>query len=262
MVRFVYLILMLILPNACASAAPPKTVKVCMMDSELFPLWRKPGQEDKINPGINIELQKQIMDAVKLQIEWVRAPFPRCLVMLRHNEVDLFNAASYSPDRELYGVYPKDNGQIDITKRLKTDSYYAYVRRKASLTWSSDNFVPSPSKPIAIEIGASIRSKLNDLNIPIYEVSRVEQAFGMLEKGRVSAVVTNQFNGYIYQSDDIIELNPAVQSKFYYLISSHQFNNEYPVLMRQIWSQSEQVRKESFKRLLDKYAGLTSWHEN
>ena len=63
-------------------------LRVCLMDTELFPLWRKPGEEDADLPGINIELQQLIAQQLGHTIEWVRAPFPRCLVLLKQNEVD------------------------------------------------------------------------------------------------------------------------------------------------------------------------------
>ncbi|MDM7859858.1 transporter substrate-binding domain-containing protein [Alteromonas sp. ASW11-36] len=240
-------------------SANPNTIKVCLMDTELFPLWRKPGNEEMSSPGINIELQRYVAQQIGHSIEWVRAPFPRCLVMLRQNQVDMLNVASYSPDREAYGRYPKIEGHIDPARSLKTDSYYAYVLLNTNVEFSDGDFHNLGDKPIAIEIGASIRTYLNEKNIPVYEVSRVSQAFGMLKLGRVSAVVTNQFNGLSYASDNILELPNEVRRRPYYLVISHGFYTHNPELSEEIWRVSGEVRDALYKKLLAEYTQYQSW---
>lgn len=239
--------------------ATPHMLRVCLMDTELFPLWRKPGEEDADRPGINIELQQLIAQQLGHTIEWVRAPFPRCLVLLKQNEVDVLNVASYSADREVYGRYPKDDGSIDVARRLKSDRYNAYVLQKDEVSFDGSNFYNLQNKPIAIEIGASIRNFLNDKNIPVYEVSRVSQAFGMLNLGRVSAVVTNQFNGLSYTSDKVIELPIAVRNRAYFLVISHQFYQRYPDFSEQLWKSSEIVREAHYRQLMQRYTTSESW---
>ena len=242
-----------------SSYATPHVLRVCLMDTELFPLWRKPGAEHEEQPGINIEMQQLIAQQLGHTIEWVRAPFPRCLVLLRQNEVDVLNVASYSPDREIYGRYPKDAGSIDISKRLKSDCYNAYVLKEDEVSFDGQHFYNLKNKPIAIEIGASIRNYLNDKNIPVYEVSRVSQAFGMLSRGRVSAVVTNQFNGLSYTSDSIVELPIAVRNRAYFLVISHQFYARYPNFADQLWEVSEYVREQHHQQLMRQYTAGEPW---
>lgn len=239
--------------------AVPSSIKVCMMDTDLFPLWRKPLEESADFPGVNIELQQRVAQRLGHSIEWVRAPFPRCLILLQQNKVDLLNAASYSPDREKYGFYPKDNGNIDHSKRLKSDIYKAYVNKESRVFWDGTRFLNVENKPIGIEIGASIRKFLNEQSIPVYEVSRVSQAFGMLALGRVSAVVTNQFNGLAYSSDNIIELPIAVSNRSYFIMVSKAFFAKYPGYANRIWEQSEQAREEHYSSLLERYSQFEQW---
>jgi polar amino acid transport system substrate-binding protein len=252
------LICCLAMPFVYASAAPQQ-VKVCLMDTDLFPLWRAPGQESAPLPGINVELQHRIVQSLGVNIVWVRAPFPRCLVLLKQNEVDLFNVASYNADRERYGLYPKRNGEIDHSRRLKSDSYHAYTLLNSPLQWDGQQFSNMGEAPIAIEIGASIRSMLNEMNLPVYEVSRVSQAFGMLQRGRVSAVVTNRFNGLSYSNEYVNELSPAVLSKSYFIMIAKQFYAEYPQLAERIWDESERVRIAEHAKLLERYSSTSHW---
>ncbi len=239
--------------------AAPESVKVCMMDTDLFPLWRQPRDENQTHPGINIELQQYISYQLGHSIVWVRAPFPRCLVLLKQNEVDLLNVASYSPEREQYGLYPKINGAIDIEKRLKSDAYHAYTLQHSHVVWDGESFSHIQDKPIAIEIGASIRKFLNEKTIPVYEVSRVDQAFGMLELGRVSAVVTNKFNGLSFISTDVKELPVPITTKPYYIMISEKFHRDYPEYAEQIWEHSKDAREALYHGLLKKYGQFEDW---
>ena len=259
MFRLCIVLFFIILPSAFAEPLPNK-VRVCLIDSELFPLWRKPGDEEFDNPGINIELQQSIALEFGHEIEWIRAPFPRCLVLLRQNEVDMLNVASYNADRERYGHYPKNNGAIDDTRYLKPDSYYAYVMADSNVTWNGKEFNDIQNLPVAIEIGASIRTFLNEIDISVYELSRASQGFGMLTRGRVAAVVTNQFEGSKYESDDIVALQPVVKKKEYYLMVSREFYALYPELSERIWSYSANVRQAKYNSLITRYGQLNSWH--
>ncbi|WP_100641833.1 substrate-binding periplasmic protein [Alteromonas facilis] len=250
---------LLFFAQSAVAATTPDRLKVCLMDSDLFPLWRKPGQENHPHPGINIELQQHLARQLGQSIEWVRAPFPRCLVLLKQNEVDLLNVASFSADREQYGHYPKLNGSIDPKRRLKSDAYHAYVLESGHVSWNGMEFSHLSNKPIAIEIGASIRRFLNERNIPVYEVSRVSQAFGMLRLGRVSAVVTNKFNGLSFTNSGVIELPQEVNSKAYYIMISDGFISQYPEYAEQIWAQSGETRRAIYNDLLEKYGRLEGW---
>lgn len=249
----------LIVSLQAISQPMPNTVRVCLMDTELYPLWRKPGNETLPNPGVNIELQQYIADELGHRIDWVRAPFARCLALLRQNEVDLVNVASYNADRERYGHYPKKDGQLDIERHFKRESYFAFRLPESEFSWDGKSF-SNPSKlPIAIEIGASIRTFLNEKEIAVYEVSRASQAFGMLTRGRVVAVVTNQFQSIEYQSDAIEVIQPAVSNKEYYIMISKQFYGNYPEYSEQIWTLSGLIREKHFVQLLEHYSDEKEW---
>jgi hypothetical protein len=90
-------------------------------------------------------------------------------------------------------------------------------------------------------------------------VSRVSQAFGMLKFGRISAVVTNQFNGLKFTSSEIIELPNPVLTKPYYLLASYTFYEQFPEFTKRVWQTSEQVREQHYLDLLLKYQHMGQW---
>jgi polar amino acid transport system substrate-binding protein len=241
------------------AAQLPTNITTCIIDTELFPLWRKPGDEALDEPGLNIELYNIILNKLKLQATWVRAPFSRCLILLQNGEVDVINAVSYQTAREKFGRYPFKNEKIDIQKRLKFDSYHAFVHVTDDAQWLNGDFIQLSNKPVAIETGASVKSLLNKLNIQVLELPHPEHAFGMLEKQRVAAVITNSNNGNKYASAVIKKLPESVQNKPYYLMISNQFYDEYTELAERIWMESKNLHISTYQRIVGKYNTAEPW---
>lgn len=237
-------------------------VRVCMMDSDLFPLWRGPTEEDRELPGINIDLINSIARATSLDLVWIRAPFQRCLVLLQQGEADILNAASYRQSREVFGRYPKSNGLLDVSKRLKYDTYNLFVYENSNITWDGKSFNNLGLQPVAIEIGASIESTLHDLGVVTRPVAGAQSAFMMLQRKRVAAVATNINNGLKFASDEVKSLTPALVEKPYFLVISHHFYRQNPELSERIWEQSAEVQLAEYDFILSQYAGLLDWPSN
>jgi polar amino acid transport system substrate-binding protein len=255
-------ILLLVFSPVWAANPPVEKLKICLMDTELFPLWRAPGKEELQDPGLNIELMNIILANANLQADWVRAPFLRCLALLQSGEVDIINAASYQAPREQYGRYPFTDGALDPGKRLKFDTYHAFVNTSSNASWDGNEFSQLGSLPIAIEIGASIKTSLEKLKLPVIELSTAEQAFQMLKRNRVSVVVTNQNNGNKYLDKSIKQLRLAVQTKAYYLMISHQFYARHTELSEKIWAESQALQQNEYSKLLYKYDTMPPWSES
>jgi len=255
------MIVVLALFPALALSAPVEKLKICVMDTELFPLWRGPGQENQQDPGLNIELMNVILANLDLQADWLRAPFLRCLALLQSGEVDVINAASYQSAREQYGRYPFTDGAVDPGKRLKFDTYHAFVNVSSDASWDGQQFSQLGNLPIAVEIGASIKFRLQKLQLPVIELSTAEQAFQMLKRNRVSVVVTNQNNGNKYLDSSIRQLRLAVQTKAYYLMISHQFYARHTAFSELIWAESQALQDNEYPKLLYKYDTMLPWSE-
>lgn len=249
----------LVLFSLVSSAQTPKMINTCIIDTELFPLWRKPGEEAKEDPGLNIELYNIILNKLKLQATWIRAPFSRCLILLQNGEVDVVNAVSYQKAREKYGRYPFRNDKVDIQKRLKFDSYHAFVHVTDEAQWLNGDFIQLANKPVAIETGASVKSLLNKLNIQVLELPHPAHAFGMLEKQRVAAVITNSNNGNKYGSALVKKLPESVQDKAYYLMISNQFYDAHSELAERIWMESKKLHISTYQRTVGKYNTAEPW---
>lgn len=241
------------------NAENSETIKVCLMNTDLFPLWRRPGEETRKRAGINIDLMRQLATSLTLKIQWVRAPFARCLHLTQIGEVDVMNVASYRAEREQYGLFPKTNGVVDPLRRFKFDRYLAFVKNDSAITYDGNSFNNLSELPIAVEIKASIIPLLRKKGLRVIELPNVGNMFKLLEKGRVSAVVVNQFNGLKYANDNIRALQPAIVEKPYYLVISKQYYSEHPATAEAIWQTSAELQNGAYQQTMQYYTAYSSW---
>lgn len=238
----------------------PTQIKTCVIDSDLFPLWQAPRKEHTPYPGINIELFNTIAKQLKFSIDWVRAPFARCLALLSSGEVDIVNAASFKVEREQFGLYPRKRTEVDIDKRLKYDTYEAYVRQNSQISWDGNTFHNLNKGLVLIEIGASIGSLLKSLDLNVQEIASVDRSFLMLSIRRAEVVVTNAYNRP-NNLDNIRIISPEIIRKPYYLMISTQFYRQNPDLSERIWEASAELQVEQHDVIMERYRGKTSWDD-
>lgn len=240
-------------------SAATKSINVCLIGSELFPLWRAPGEETKRYAGINIDLMYTITKQLNIEINWIRVPFARCLHYLKSGEVDFLNVASFRNERQEYGVYPMKNGQVDTSRRMKFDTYYAFIQKDSKITWDGEKFFNLNGLPFASEIGASINPRLESMGLSVVLQPTAEFSFEMLKRKRVQVVVTNQYNGLKFKSHNIRRLEPPMVEKPYYLVSSKQFYQANSDLVERIWYLSGDLQEREYQRVLQFYASSPSW---
>lgn len=262
----ILMVLIMSAPSAMArkvddNATSSDKIRVCLMNTDLFPLWRRPGEETRKRAGINIDLMRHLAMSLALEIQWVRAPFARCLHLTQIGEVDVMNVASYRAEREQYGHFPKTNQAVDPMRRFKFDRYLAFVKADSAITYDGDSFDNLPELPIAVEIKASIIPRLRKKGLRVIELPNVGNMFKLLEKGRVSAVVVNQFNGLKYANDNIRALQPAIVEKPYYLVISKQFYSKHPAIAEAIWQASAELQNGVYQQTMQYYTAYSSWDD-
>lgn len=235
---------------------------VCLIDSELFPLWRASGEEHHEKGGINIDLMRHIADELDFSINWVRAPFARCLKMLQNGEVDALNVASYSRTRLQYGLYPTKGQKVDPDRRFKMDAYAGFVRSDSKINFNGNTFENINKMPVAIEIGASILPNLKKMDLEVLQLPDIDHAFKMLEANRISMVVTNHYNGARYQDHDIRRLSPNIEEKPYYLMLSRKFFSEQEAFALAIWQACQDLQETTYERVVNYYSSLATWPKN
>ncbi len=246
-------------PGNMAVAPPPTKLRTCMMDIDLFPYWRGEGELHKTPSGINVDMQRRIFARLGIAIEWVRAPFVRCLRMLHTHEVDLINAASFRPEREAFGLYPQKGGRVDVSRRLKSNSYVAYVTKGSDIGWDERGFSSSRPVIVAIERGASIASELDRVGANYLQLNSAAQAFTMLRRNRVNVVVSSDAFGLKYADDSMTRLMTPIRTKHYYLMAARGLYAVHPRLVEQIWDISGELVQRDLDDIMKQYQGLGDW---
>lgn len=215
------------------------------------------------NPGISIEILKEVEKRIKnLKIEFVRYPWPRCLQNLKDNKVDgIFNSSYTSERAEAIGWYPTinglRNGPVDSNKKIASISYYLYVNRDSKITWDG-NRINGLKGSVGAMIGYSIVDDLKKMGYKVEEAISTELNLKKLIANRIEILALQEVtaDSFIESNNSyssIKKLEPALESKDYYLMLSDKFVKDNPKLSREIWDAIELVRKEKLDLLLKSY---------
>lgn len=193
-------------------------------------------------PGLALDELNQVAKSLGIKINFVRRPWARALTELRNNSVDGVFHASYKPEREEIGVYPKKNGKVDQSRKAMTQGYYYYTRKDSKIAWNGktlDNFEGS----VGAIIGYSIVKDMQALGLDVQQVATQKVNLLKLAKGRIDLVAgIGAMNDFQIQKhpelfNEIVKLQPAIKQKHYYLIFSHAFAQKHKPIMEQIWNE-------------------------
>ncbi|MCX4029259.1 transporter substrate-binding domain-containing protein [Endozoicomonas sp. SM1973] len=246
-----------------ATAGTPETVVLAIEDSGSFPIYRKAASHyTGKHPGFFIEFVREIEADLEVNINIVRMPWKRCLVSLQEGRVNAVTSASYKPEREKSGRYPKKSGHLDIGRRFNTSSYFLYSIEGASVRWDGNILENKSNLSVGAQRGFSIVADLNNLGIKTTEVDDPGSGFIMLLNSRLSALAVHENVGQVYvrKHDNIKQLSPPLKTKPYFLIISHQFYDKYPDFSEKIWDTVEKIRNsEKLAKIKDKYYSFGSW---
>lgn len=249
--RFLLLLLWLFggLPVVAAEEVRPTRLTFCYEDKESFP-WVMPEGH-----GLNLLLLRQVATALDLQVNWVAVPWRRCLAGLEKGVYDGAFAASYMTERLVHGAYPLDgDGRVDESKRLHTQAYGLYSRKDDAVGWNGSEFRQLQGS-IGTLSGFSIVDFLRLHGAVVVESSRDPEALlYMLATRRVQAVALQ-----VQRADHVLQKNAELavvidkaslplETKAYYLMLSHQLQQNQPQLARQIWEEVQRQRESSSYR--------------
>jgi len=254
--KFICLILMLCGLSASASAV---VLELAYEDREQYPYYVGGGANTpESKPGVAVEMLRMLEQKIPgLEVRFTRMPWPRCLASLKGGQVHGIFNASYRRDREALGRYPKRGGVADSYRRITEISYSLYVREGEDIGWTGD-----PRDRLRGVIGAprgySVVGDLRAMGASVEESPWTENDFQKLLTHRLDAVAAQTVTGdsLLGETDrysGVVRLEPPLRVKPYYLMLSHQFVVEHPLLAEQIWDSIAEIRLEHYQRLLTEY---------
>jgi len=231
-----------------AFSAPQKTVTFVYEIKPNPPYYLGRKVIDWNKPGITLEVLKRLEKKLNIKIEFERLPWARGLSMVKNNSVDGIFHASFSKERLNIGVYPMSKGELDLSKKLMTQSYVLYKPKDSTLAWNGKNF-ENLNGAIGAIINYSIVADLKKMNVKVEEVTSQQNNLRKLALGRIEGVVgIEAMNDVVINANsdefrDIVKVSPSVKTKPFYLMLSHKFVKENSKLAEAIWNGIRNIRE-------------------
>jgi polar amino acid transport system substrate-binding protein len=223
-------------PDPASAADRPIKLLLCNDDVPLSKPWR-------------FMLLDRVSAKLGIAFEHVRLPWVRCLHELQNGAQDAAVGASYVPDREAFGVYPKDAvGQVDPRMRLSTESISLYRVRGSAVDWNGKSF-SNLTEPVVVLTGASVIDHLQAMGVMVTESSAGYSAIlEMVIQGRaqMAALSTESVAPIIQENQRFVEMIERAQqpliAKPYYVMLSRQIVESAPEFAKEFWKTLADIR--------------------
>ncbi|GAB6088892.1 hypothetical protein JCM12856_04850 [Spirochaeta dissipatitropha] len=257
----------LALPIALYASPEKQVFRFAYENVENYPAFVGDGETiPDENPGVYVEILREVADRLAIELELVRMPWQRCLLEIERGQVDAINS-SVREERRQIGVFPAtDQGLIDQSRHITRDAYHLYKPPQSTIYWdnSQQEFRGIPAElPIGTPMGYSIGNQLREIGAHIIEnPGGVPALVSMLNAGRIAGLVSHE-----RPTDYFLELNPDLQmilyktnpplrEDYYHILMSHQFYSGHTELAERIWDTIALVREEMLENLYQKYEQL------
>ncbi|WP_135077028.1 transporter substrate-binding domain-containing protein [Terasakiella sp. SH-1] len=262
---FLLLFIALTLNLSVSHAEKPTKIIIGYEPIENPPYYLGTGhQVPQENPGLTVELLKQVANQQNVTLEFLRLPWKRAIASLTDNSINGLFDASFQKKRTKFARYPSlPDHSVDTSKALMVQRYVLYVKKGTNhFTWTGKSFdFHSGQKNIGIKLGYSIASDLKAHQATIEETHNSEKNIKKLLSDRIIAYAELEGMGDRYlathpQYAQLIEkLEPPVRTKPYYLVFSHEFYKQYPQFCEAYWENIRSFKQtKAYTGLLKKYA--------
>ncbi|GGA94200.1 substrate-binding periplasmic protein [Agarivorans gilvus] len=264
MVRFIFILLLLSLPVSAAESARKKITLVYEVKPNP-PFYLGEGSDiDWRKPGITLEVLKLLEGKLNIEIEFKRRPWLRGLKEVEANVADGIFHASFKPARLQIGRYPMKNDQLDVSRKIMSQSYALYKHKDSPLQWDGQALT-NLNGDIGAVRGYAVIGTIEGLGVSVYEVSSQMNGLMMLKAGRIAAfadiatMTDFQIKSHREEFKDIIKISPPFATKDYFLMLSHQFVHDNPALSEAIWDAIRELRDSpQYKLIVEKYYSTCS----
>jgi polar amino acid transport system substrate-binding protein len=210
------------------------------------------------SPGITIEVLQIVAERLSLDIEFIRVPWKRALMLLEKNEIDGLFHASYKESRLQFGLYPMKAGLVDESRKLMMQSYVLYYTAHNDVQWDGHT-MDVHEMGVSTTLGYSIVEDLQKLGVSVHESYSAQTSMRLLSKERIGAVVNLEF-----LADAAIAANPdfssilkhpiPVKRKPYYLMLSKGFVASDPELSERVWDEiATIIHSDDYQTIAQKY---------
>lgn len=252
MVRLIWCCLLLTLSGHCVG----NSLKFCYEDKQLRPYYFGNGVDVPADlPGATIEHLRLLVSKVpELQLQLIRLPWKRCLQQLQQGDVDAL-IASYAPERELLGHYPKvgdvANAAPDAQRAFSQHQTCLVTMPDASWRWDGEKLVGIDAIVIARPLGYAPLKSAAAQHITVQESLSPAMDMELLRAGRVHAITSlcmvagTPMEAPYLRKNQLRIIFPPLYSSTGYLVFSHRFFQQHQDQAMQLWQHLAEVRGEA-----------------
>ncbi|MBL8833075.1 MAG: transporter substrate-binding domain-containing protein [Rhodospirillales bacterium] len=228
------------------AASAQITLKFAAEDKELYPTYVGNGSETLAEkPGTTVELIRLVAQDLGFKAEFVRAPWRRCLDLLKEGAVDAVVNGSFSAARLEFGAFPMAGDKADPARRSLSWTYTLYRKKGSPASWDGKAF-SGLAAPIGAPLGYSIVADLKKLGVQIDEAGDAEINLRKVSAGRISgAVLLREATDPLIKSKAMTDLEvvlPPIEVKDYYIMLSHQLVKKDAALAERFWTKFAEIR--------------------
>lgn len=239
-----------------ADLAAETTLKLAYADVESYPYQVGNGSKVPALPGLALDVINAAAHEIGIKVNYIRLPGKRVLQEIKSGKVDGGFIFSYNDQRAQYAKYPMKGVKPDSNKRIATLGYYFYKLEDQPLEWDGIH-LHDAKQEVGAHLGFSVVKELKKRNLSVHEVKSTAQLFDMLKSRRVAAIaIQNSIaQEYLHRHGgyNIEQVQPAIITKDYFLVLSHQFALLNPELANQIWEVISAIRDDVISESRSKY---------
>lgn len=228
-------------------------------DRDSPPYYFQHKDNQSKHSGVTIDVLKLVGQRLGFQTDFVRLPWLRGLLKLKHNKIAGTFHASYKSERREYGLYPMKDGAVDTSCMLMVQRYYLFTHEDSTLNWDGKEFTQVDG-PMGALSGYTIISDLKNRNILTKESSNLLSLLNQVQNRRLSGLVNveNMTDSLIRDKknklNQIIKVLPAIKEKPYYLMLAHGLKEKQPKLVAAIWKEIKHIKESGeYQKLLKAY---------
>lgn len=213
------------------------------------------GQLDAARPGHYVELARKVGELCGARVEFEFMPWARALRSVESGKVSAAFAASYKPERAVYGVYPMHDGQPDPSRAQRSYAYHLYARPEvaAALKARGDSLA---GEQVAVERDSSVIPLLESLGMIPVPLSSYENMLTMIAMNRVrlGVGIADNFDVILERtprlSADIARIDPPLQKQVGYVMFGKAFHERHRTIVECFWTESAVLSRSAWYRRL------------
>ncbi|MDO9180922.1 MAG: transporter substrate-binding domain-containing protein [Bacteriovorax sp.] len=233
-----WIFLSLVLSEPCLSFAyASPEIKLCYEDVTVFP-WIIGD-----TGGLVISELHMVEKRLNIKFNLIRLPWKRCQTEAQAGNFDGIIAASYTQDREEWGIYPTQNDlTIERDYRLHTDAFYVYIRKDSSIKWVNKQLINLKEQPVGVQLGYSVGKDLEKAGYSIH--ASLTTAYDILKEMDFNTLKvavlqnyesTKTLNEHPKLKQNIIRLKEPYKVADQYLLFTKDFYGKNKDLSKSIW---------------------------